>query len=489
MRNSIKKQLVCSFMILTCVLILALLFINVFFLEYYYLESKKQNLLDTYLFLDDWSREETIDTHDFDAEMQRICSIYNISFIVTDPSANIVKTSINNYEEFNQQLRDIIFSRSESNPEILETENSYAISNISDASDGMEYLVMWGSLENGNFFMLRTALEGIRNSAALANIFLIYVGCGVVIVAAIVIVWISRKISTPIMELATISEKMADLDFEAKYTGHNNNELDILGSNFNQMSERLEETIKNLKAANLELQKDVEDKTRIDNMRKEFLANVSHELKTPIALIQGYAEGLKEGVIQDRDSLEFYCDVIMDETKKMNRMVKQLMTLNQLEFGTEIPQVERFDITELMNTCIQSAEILTRQAGITVYFYPKEPCYVWGDVYKVEEVFTNYFNNAINHASGEKVIRITLEKRDNNIVRAGVFNTGARIPEEALPHLWEKFYKVDKARTREYGGSGIGLSIVKAVMESLHGDYGVVNRENGVEFWFELSAK
>ena len=278
---------------------------------------------------------------------------------------------------------------------------------------------------------------------------------------------------------------MAHLDFNAKYQGKEKNEIGLLGSNINQMSESLERTVSELKTANNELQKDIERKEQIDVMRKEFLANVSHELKTPIALIQGYAEGLKEGISDDAESREFYCEVIMDEAGKMNAMVQKLLTLNQLEFGNDKVSMERFDIVTMIRTYLQSAEILTRQDGITVKMEQTEPVYVWGDEFKTEEVFMNYFTNAVHYCQGEKMIHVTVEKTEDK-VRVGVFNTGEPIPEESLSHLWEKFYKVDKARTREYGGSGVGLSIVKAIIESMNQEYGVQNFSDGVLFWFTL---
>jgi signal transduction histidine kinase len=116
-----------------------------------------------------------------------------------------------------------------------------------------------------------------------------------------------------------------------------------------------------------------------------------------------------------------------------------------------------------------------------------EPIYVWADEFKTEEVIMNYYTNALNHLDGECVIEIKLEKIDDK-VRVSVFNTGEPIPEDSIDHIWEKFYKVDKARTREYGGSGVGLSIVKAIMDSMHQEYGVRNYDNGVEFWFELEC-
>ena len=289
------------------------------------------------------------------------------------------------------------------------------------------------------------------------------------------------------MELASISGKMTHLDFEAKYTGKSKTEIAILGQNINELSNALEITISELKTANNELKKDIEKKNKIDEMRKEFLSNVSHELKTPIALIQGYAEGLKEGISDDAESREFYCDVIMDEAAKMNIMVKKLLTLNQLEFGNDVVAMERFDIVALITNYMQSAEILTKQNEISVRMEEYQPIYVWADEFKTEEVFTNYFSNAINHCTNEKIIDVKLTKKEGK-VRISVFNTGEPIPQDSIGHIWEKFYKVDKARTREYGGSGVGLSIVKVIMESMNQSYGVNNYENGVEFWFELET-
>ena len=218
------------------------------------------------------------------------------------------------------------------------------------------------------------------------------------------------------------------------------------------------------------------------------MGNVSHELKTPIALIQGYAEGLKEGISDDIESREFYCDVIMDEANKMNQMVRNLLTLNQLEFGKEEITFERFDIVELVRGVIQSCDILIQQKDVKINFVMEESVYVWADEFKAEQVIRNYISNALNHVSGENIIEIKIVKKAET-VRVSVFNTGSPIPEEDIGHIWDKFYKVDKARTREYGGNGIGLSIVKAIMESFHKEYGVKNYDNGVEFFMELDLK
>ena len=173
----------------------------------------------------------------------------------------------------------------------------------------------------------------------------------------------------------------------------------------------------------------------------------------------------------------------------MNDMVKKLLTLNQLEFGNDTITMERFDIYALICSYLQSADILFQQNGVTLELEKSEPIFVWADEFKIEEVFMNYISNAINHVKedgcGNKKIAVEFHMQEKN-VRILVKNTGDNIPEESIPKLWDKFYKIDKARTREYGGSGIGLSIVKAIMESLKQKYGVENMEEGVAFWFEL---
>ena len=253
--------------------------------------------------------------------------------------------------------------------------------------------------------LIRSPLESIKESASISNSFYFIVGIIIIVVSGIVILVMTNRITRPISELTKLSEKMSDLDFDARYQSRAGNEIDVLGDNFNKMSRKLESTISELKSANNKLQKDIEDKIKIDEMRKEFLDNVSHELKTPIALIQGYAEGLNENISDDPESREFYCEVIMDEASKMNKLVKNLLTLNQLESGKDAPVMERFDIVSLIRGVLGSMHIMIEQKEATVIFEETEPVYVWADEFKIEEVVTNYTSNALNHLDGERKSR------------------------------------------------------------------------------------
>lgn len=280
---------------------------------------------------------------------------------------------------------------------------------------------------------------------------------------------------------------MSELDFDVKIPVTSNDEIGELGNSMNEMSEKLEQTISELKAANIELQRDIAERRKIDDMRKEFLSHVSHELKTPIALIQGYAEGLKDDMCDDKESRDFYTDVIIDESHKMNTMVKRLLTLNEIEFGDTKLNIERFELVGFVNSILASTKILAEEKGAEIIFEEEPPVYVWADEYMIEEVFTNYLTNAIHYVRKDGVIRISFKPMGNDI-RVCVYNQGDWIAEEDIGRVFEKFYKADKARTREYGGNGIGLSIVAATMEAHGKKYGVENVADGVLFYFDLDA-
>lgn len=501
-KRSLTRQIMTIIICLVAGTILVCFFINSTFLGKFYMMQKKSLLIENFRTIQQASQNGSLYTGKFDEEFENMCSNQNLSIIIMSADGSLLRSSVGDVEIIQRQFLDLIFSSGES--EVLVKNEDFMLERMKDPDmQNAEYLVLWGGLRDGNLILMRTAMEGIRESSAVANRFLLYVGLVAIAGSALISVLVSRWITKPVVQLSEISQKMVDLDFDAKYVRggwhrqkgpkwyqkqmrkmERGNEIDQLGIHMNQLSWQLEKTISELKTANNELMQDIEKKEQIDEMRKDFISNVSHELKTPLALIQGYAEGLKECINDDEQSREFYCEVIMDEADKMNKMVKKLLSLNQLEFGNDQVSMERFDVTELIQGIVNASSILLDQKGISVDMdLPQE--YVWADEFKVEEVITNYLSNAINHAEGEKKIRIFYEKKET-CLRISVFNTGNPIPEEDLDNIWVKFYKVDKARTRAYGGSGIGLSIVKAIMESFHQECGVINHGDGVEFWLEL---
>ena len=495
--HSLRFEISAVFISIMVGTFLMCLIVNLFFMERFYIQNKREAIIAAYRSISQAIGNGDITSEEFDVEIYHICERYNIEMIVLDADSKTLKTSSNNAELLAKVLRDnMITSATGSTSElsdktIIDYGDDYTLQITVDKGTGRQYLEMWGIVGNGNLILVRTTMESIKDNVSISNTFMVYVAVIAIVVGSVLILYICKKVTDPIKRLYYISDDMKKLNFEAKYVPENEyrNEIDVLGQNMNELSETLESNIKELKNANIALKRDIARKEEIDVMRKEFLSNVSHELKTPIALIQGYAEGLKEGINDDEESRNFYCEVIMDEASKMNIMVKKLLTLNQLEFGNDSANMERFDIVDMVSNYLKSASMLARQKDVTVKFDDYPPIFVWGDEFKIEEVLQNYYSNAINHVSGEMVIEVKITNTEDNHVRVSVFNTGEPIPEDSIGHIWEKFYKVDKARTREYGGSGVGLSIVKAIMEGMHQKYGVINYDNGVEFYFELETK
>lgn len=500
MIHSIKTKI--SLMILSCLLMMvaAIMFMNTMFLDKFYLQDKQKSFESAYDIADDYLNsysDGNISYDEFADGLEELTARSNIAIMILNNDWSYVYVSMHDAEGVRNRLQNYLFTKilfGDNFNESIEglktvTENdNYSIYEIYNSSMKDTYMELIGTTTNGKLIYMSLAVKSIEENVDVSNRFIIYVGLFVALIGAFAAFMLGSVIARPIKELSVIAEKMSELDFDAVYTNDDISEIGLLGKSMNKLSAKLEQTISELKSANVELQKDIETKEQVDEMRKEFLSNVSHELKTPIALIQGYAEGLKEGITDDPESMEFYCDVIVDEAAKMNLMVKKLLTLNQIEFGKEQLEMERFDIVEVLLAVINSNKLPAEQKGITITYEGPESVIVWADEYKIEEVLTNYITNALNHCKNENQVKISLVK-NLEVARVGIFNTGDRIPEDELENIWVKFYKVDKARTREYGGSGIGLSIVKAIMEQHQQQCGVINLDNGVEFWFELDAK
>lgn len=540
--HSIKFKITLLLVVTVTCLVAMLIGFNSIFSEKVYMNRKQKSMINSYENVNEIMQKYTdlqIDKDTMCADMENISTAKGISVLVVDSSWCTIYVSTQGDDSMMERLRMSIFNgdifknngSQDKAPEpkdqeddsdnpadkddkkehrkrlediidmsgtslvenrtIISSNDNYTLQKVYDERLGDYYLEIWGTLDNGYSIILRTPIQGIKDNVNISTTLIKYVGGAILAVGIIAAFVVSTYITRPIKQLSNIAEKMSEMDFNARYEGSDKGEIGLLGKSMNNMSEKLEQNIAELKKANLELKKDIDKKEKLEIMRTDFLSNVSHELKTPIALIQGYAEGLKEGITDDPESMEFYCDVIMDEANKMNTMVKRLLTLNQIEFGNDEPEMERFDINELIASVADANAIRAGQKNMSIVFDNRnEHNFVWADEYKTEEVLTNYISNALNHCDGKRAIEVRTEKSENGgTITVTVYNSGKNIADEDLERIWEKFYKTDKARTREYVGNGIGLSIVKAIMDSMGQEYGVRNVSDGVEFWFNLDCK
>ena len=499
-KHSLRLKIAFIVMAVTIITLILGLIISRNIIEIYFRKQTKEGLVETYDYCNKLFLEADTLNMSADEIQERLKRLYNDSgnspdmlIFIIDKTTYTIFYSVALDQAAANNIRNIIntydFER------IGNTKDKYIIRSTASNEFNQEgfnndFYELIGVLDDGNTIIIRRPVERLVKLYRYVSRLFFVVFCVLIAIELFVVILIATIFSRPIVRMAHIAKRMSNLDFDAKVCVTSNDEIGMLGKSMNELSVKLEHTISELKTANNRLENDIRQKVQIDDMRKEFLSHVSHELKTPIALIQGYAEGLKDNVSEDPESREFYCDVIIDEASKMNNLVMKLLDLNELEFGEDNISIQRFDLNSLIGEIIKSSKLMIEQADAKMIFEEKEAVNVWADEFMIEEVFTNYLTNAIHYVEPGGNIRVWYDiDEDSHKVRVNVYNDGKNISDEALDKVFIKFYKEDGARTREYGGSGIGLSIVETIMKKHNNNYGVYNTETGVTFFFELDIE
>lgn len=333
---------------------------------------------------------------------------------------------------------------------------------------------------------IRTHLSTIHQSIDVTNDFTRFVSIAAIILSLIWAFLFSKYFTKPIVSMNNLTRELANLNFDNKLEIDRHDELGQLAENINIMSDKLKASMDELKVKNEQLTKELEREKSLEAMRKKFVSDVSHELKTPLSIIQGYAEALKSpSVSKSPEKREYYSDVIMEETTKMTKLVHDLLSLSQYASGTFSIEKTAFYIDELVKRVADrySAIIEQKEINLETHLEHKQ---VNADPLRIEQVINNYLNNAVSHIDENKQMVIIGKTLDQDYYRVSVFNSGKHISEDDLEKIWIPFYKSDKARSRSEGRYGIGLSIVKAIMDLHQGKCGVNNVPYGVEFYFDI---
>ncbi len=349
-----------------------------------------------------------------------------------------------------------------------------------------EYFVFNSPIDSGETLYVYSEVADVDNIVEVSGNAYSLISILMIIIMSLFFYLLVAKFTKPLVEMNDITKDMAALNFERKCNNYGKDEIGELGSSINTLSTTLDATLMDLKDKNARLEKDIEKRHQLDNARKSFINNVSHELKTPIAIISGYAEGLCEGISDDPEVIKEYCQIINDESQKMNSLVVELLELSKLESQVQNFEPAYFDLGAKIFSLLNHLSLQFERNGITVInnIPSSLKCYAQED--KIEIVLKNYITNAVSHCTKEK--QIVIGSRDlGDTVEITVFNTGDNISEHDLPELWDSFYRADKSHGRSENRFGLGLSIVKSIMESHKCNYGVANTENGVVFRFEVS--
>lgn len=465
--KTIRTKLFFIFTIFMILVVLCGALLNSIFLNSYYIYKNKGIFISL---SEKISYEYINNKENIDEYINIIDSTDNISTTIADEDLNLEVTSNNEKSIINKtHLSKDIKQR------ILENEkknsNKYIYYAEEKSDNQNQRLVFISKMSNGEFIILKKPLKGINESVSISNQFYMFAGGIIILIGGIFILIFSKKITKPIIEMSSVAESISNLEFEKRIKINSQDEIGNLGQSINKISKKLSTSIN-------ELKQDVE-------RRKDLVRNMSHELKTPIGIIKGYAEGLKYGVVDDKEKMGKYCSVIVEECDRMNNLVQELLNHSKMEAGMVKLNRTDFEIYEFISNIVERFKPTFIDKGITFDLKCMENYIISADRNMLEKAINNFMTNAIDYVDGRRFIQLLVENNENKI-KISIFNTGNHISMEDLNKVWDIYYKADKARTRKYGGHGLGLTIVKSIVQ-LHGGIAKVeNVDEGVIFSLEI---
>ena len=356
---------------------------------------------------------------------------------------------------------------------------------VAEEGSTTQYIVFGKDFENGYHIEITAQKDPIQENANLATGVTTTITVLALVFALVFISAYSKHFTKPLIQMSEVANKIANLDFSAKCEINRGDEIGALAENINVVSDSLNTALSGLREKNEQLMEDIEKERRIEKMRADFISAASHELKTPIAIIRGYAEGLKMNVSEENESASEYCDIIMRESDRMNVLVLNMLEQSLYSSGVKQPDMAEFKVNDFVEDLLKTITPIFEEKGVSASFIKTDDLLAFADKTQMTTVLSNIVLNACSHASGEKFIEITTEK-DEEKIKIKVFNTGSKVEDKDKDGIFTSFYRADKAHSRAEGRFGLGLAIVKAITENHGCECGFENKDNGVIFWFTM---
>lgn len=356
---------------------------------------------------------------------------------------------------------------------------------VPDGYQTMDYYGCYTKDNTAVYIFLRTPKEAVSLAAGLAVKYNLYIALMTFLLMAITSYYISRRITRPIAEISQAANRISNMDFTQPLEIHTGDELEVLSSNIDDMAKKLQDYIYQLQLNQQLLEKDLEREARTSQMRQEFIANVTHDFKTPLTLIRAYTETIRNQNLNDEEKLD-YCDIILDENERLNHMVTQLLQLSRLESGMVKLELSFFSMEELLRDVVYRNHLLIQNKNLAIHWeHEDEDHIVSGDYIRMEQVIVNLIENAIKYTPEYGTIRLSVIA-DGQLCRIAVTNTCEPLNEHQLDNLFISFYKVDESRHKEQQSFGLGLAIVKATMDLHSQEYAACNTPDGLQISFTL---
>lgn len=454
--------------------------INERFVAPYYIEQQKEDI-----------RNEQMELEESEMKLPQALKV-NPLFTLRGHSGIVTDMRLPNYRNPGDELS--LYNNQTFAENILKFQADYLTDRIKFSKekwlqlelnfDGVRYIQFIRPItHNGQvseFVFTLTSLQPLTKAADLMKDYYFYLLLISIALTTIFCIYYSRIITKPILRINQVTKKIIEFEFGEKIPVYSKNEIGVLSNNINQLSKRLEDYIEKLHTANSKLMEDIEKEKKLEQVRKDFISGVSHELKTPLSVMLVSVSMLQDGIAPEKN--KYYLQTIENVIAKVNVLVNEMLNLAKYESGTFQLEKEQINIKDLFTQVFQKLLFQIEEKGLKALLQ-LEDATVNANSNLVEQVLVNLLTNAIRYTEpGHELIVIIKKQKDS--VYVGIENKGAHLPEESLDKIWDQFYRIDAARERVKGGTGLGLSIVKQILEMHDAQYGAENTKDGVLFIF-----
>lgn len=465
--KSIKHKVWLAIFGTTALAILAIWICQVVLLEESYLTEKKGEMLDdtqkaVSLINDKGILLATADLKELSANNNYCIEITDFSIGHSPQILSMQPIGSRNILDEDETLRTRIF-------QLLEQEQTeYVFSDSFPGQQNPQYYVGASWQTNGDMdyvVMVASELAPVREAVDTIRFQLIWISIGLLLIATVSSFVIARSLTRPVVQLSAAAQEIAKGNLNTYVPVDTKDELGQLGENFNMMSKEI---------------------SKASALQRELIANISHDIRTPLTMIKGYAETMKDLTGDIKEKRDAQLDIIIDESDRLNGLVNDILDLSKLQAGQIVPEYSQFDLAQKLRDIIHRYDLLATNEGYQFTLTAPQQVLVYADEQKIEQVIYNLINNATNHTGPDKRVDVVLEDHpDHAIVK--VIDTGAGIKKEYLPLIWDRYYKPYKKKDRKGMGTGLGLSIVKGILQVHHFNFGVTSTVGkGSVFWFEV---
>lgn len=441
-------------------IILGLIATNTIYLEKFYIKNKKEKLVELGQILIDPK---------YVIDFQNLEMHSNVAILIkrTDELYKLEKEAVLPKEEIDEIIVQL-------------KNNEYVFKEITLLDYRGKVLILFMPYMRDRYIEIITPLSFIQEGLEISTRYHLLIIVLALIIGSSMSFVFSKKMTDPILKLKEITQRISLLDFNIKFEKERKDEIGELGYAINKMGGTLEKNIDEINKVNKKLMEDIENEKRLDKLRKEFIASVSHELKTPIAIIQGYAQGLMENIAETEEDRNFYCEIIVEESLKMDSLVKELLLITQMDSGYFKIEKEKVDLYQMIKDIRDKYSSKNRE----IKYIGEKDIFAYCDEKYIDRVLENLVVNALKYSTGDREVTITVDDIENRY-KVIISNESENLSEDDLENIWTPFYRVNKARDRD--GHGLGLAIVRGILENHKSNFGVyITEKNIINFWFEL---